>query len=71
MLIANSTNICLSRFDELDLLPRMAAAGYDGVDFNFWDLVRWLDWHDAAAADRWLDALGQAAAPPSTRMLFF
>ncbi|HEY3377631.1 MAG TPA: sugar phosphate isomerase/epimerase [Armatimonadota bacterium] len=62
MLIANSMNLCFSRFDERELLPRMAAAGYDGVDFNFWDLVRRVNWHDDAEADRWLDALAQSTA---------
>jgi len=62
MLIANSMNICLNRFPELDLLPRMAAAGYTGVDFNFWDLIPRLNWHDPAEVDPWLDALAKAAA---------
>lgn len=62
MLIANSMNICFNRFPEVELLPRMAAAGYTGVDFNFWDLVRRLDWHDPEEADSWLDALAGAAS---------
>lgn len=61
MHIANSLNIGFDRFPEAALLPRLAAAGYDGADFNFWDLARRLDWHDAAAADPWLDALAAAA----------
>lgn len=62
MLIANSMNICIDRFPEVDLLPRMAAAGYTGVDFNFWDLIRRLNWHDPAEADPWLAELARAAA---------
>ncbi|MHB9107324.1 MAG: sugar phosphate isomerase/epimerase family protein [Armatimonadota bacterium] len=62
MLIANSMNICFDRFTEVDLLPRMAAAGYAGVDFNFWDLIRRLDWHNPAEADPWLDELAGAAS---------
>jgi sugar phosphate isomerase/epimerase len=62
MRIANSMNICFDRFPEVDLLPRLAAAGYTGVDFNFWDLRGLLNWHDPAQADPWLDALARAAA---------
>jgi len=61
MHIANSMNICFDRFPEVDLLPRMAVAGYTGVDFNFWDLIRLLNWHDPEEADPWLDELAEAA----------
>ena len=61
MHIANSMNICFGRFPEVDLLPRMAAAGYAGVDFNFWDLIHRLNWHNPEEVDPWLDALAQAA----------
>lgn len=61
MRIATSLNICTNRFAEVEVIPRLAAAGYDGLDFNFLDLLDRLDWFDEGTADRWLDQLAAAA----------
>jgi len=59
--IATSLNICTGRFPETDLMPRLAAAGFDGLDFNFLDLLDRLDWHNKNASARWVDELDAAA----------
>jgi sugar phosphate isomerase/epimerase len=69
MHIANSLNIVCNRLPleemlarTVAVLPRMAAAGYSGADFNFFNLITQLDWRDETRADAWLDTLAQAAA---------
>ena len=61
MRIATSLNVCTGRCCETAIMPRLAAAGYEGLDFNFIDMVDRLDWLDEAKAGRWLDELDNAA----------
>lgn len=61
MLIATSMNVCLGRCSELELLPRLAAAGFDGLDFNFIDLLDRIDWKNQRVAETWVDQLKSAA----------
>ena len=61
MRIATSLNICTGRCPETEIMPRVAAAGFDGLDFNFLDLLDRLDWLDERAAAGFLDRLDNAA----------
>jgi sugar phosphate isomerase/epimerase len=61
MLVATSMNVCLGRCTETELLPRLAAAGFDGLDFNFIDLLDRIDWRDRRLADAWVGDLAVAA----------
>lgn len=61
MLIATSLNIALKRWPEPQAMPRIAAAGYEGVDFNFADMCDRLDWFDDRAVGAWLEQFEQAA----------
>jgi sugar phosphate isomerase/epimerase len=61
MKIATSLNLCPPFLTEEALMPRLRSAGYDGVDFNFCDLTRRIDWSDERAADAFVDSWGTAA----------
>ncbi|MCZ7646462.1 MAG: sugar phosphate isomerase/epimerase [Planctomycetota bacterium] len=61
MRIATSLNVFLNRCEPEAGIPRLAAAGFDGLDFNFCDLLE-QPWHDGPAADRWLEKLAAAAS---------
>ena len=62
MRIANSLNIGGDRYRGVDLVPRMAGAGFDGLDFNFYDVYRRPEWRDPASAEAELEALARAAS---------
>ncbi|HEX4124166.1 MAG TPA: sugar phosphate isomerase/epimerase [Tepidisphaeraceae bacterium] len=57
--IAISLNLFVDRGDPLELIPRVAAAGFEG-DFPFFDLLSTIDWSDERAAHRLVDAWGEA-----------
>lgn len=61
MKIATSLNIRPPYLDELRVIPHVAAAGFDGADFNFCDLIETVDWRDEPVADAFVDALASAA----------
>jgi sugar phosphate isomerase/epimerase len=61
MKIATSLNICVDRCREEQMIPRLAAAGFDGLDFNFCDMVERIDWHDAKAVAALLEPWQKAA----------
>ena len=56
-----SLNICVNRCAEEQMIPRLAAAGFDGLDFNFCDLMDRIDWTDARAVDDLLHPWQRAA----------
>ncbi len=49
MRIAMSLNITVNRCPEEHMIPRLAAAGFDALDFNFCDMLKRIDWFDAKA----------------------
>jgi len=51
MQVAISLNICVNRCLEQEMIPRLARAGFDGVDFNFCDMNQRIDWCDDRAVD--------------------
>jgi sugar phosphate isomerase/epimerase len=61
MRIAISLNICVNRCAEEDMIPLLAKAGFDGLDFNFCDLSGRVDWNDGLAVARLLDPWQRAA----------
>jgi sugar phosphate isomerase/epimerase len=61
MRIAMSLNLCVNRCSEETMIPRLAAAGFDALDFNFCDLLTRIDWHDSAVVDQFLITLQSAA----------
>jgi sugar phosphate isomerase/epimerase len=61
MRIAMSLNICVNRFDEAQMIGRLAAAGFDGLDFNFCDLLTRIDWRERREVDRLLRPWQRAA----------
>ncbi len=62
MRIATSLNVFGNRFPAAPNMGRLAAAGFDGIDFNFADLLALLDWHHERTADAYVDELGRAAS---------
>jgi sugar phosphate isomerase/epimerase len=56
-----SLNLCVNRCAEEQMIPRLAAAGFDGLDFNFCDLLTRIDWRDQRAADQFVGTLKRAA----------
>jgi sugar phosphate isomerase/epimerase len=49
MQIAMSLNICVNRCSEEQMIPRLAAAGFDALDFDFCDMIDRVDWTDERA----------------------
>lgn len=62
MKIAMSLNICVKRCPEEQMIPRLAAAGFNGLDFNFCDLLDRIDWTDASTVDRLIAPWQRAAS---------
>jgi sugar phosphate isomerase/epimerase len=65
--IAISLNICVGRCAEEQMIPRLKRAGFDGIDFNFCDLLDRVDWRDDRAVESLLgpwQAAARAAGLP-------
>lgn len=61
MRIAISLNICVKRCAEEQMIPRLARAGFDGLDFNFCDMTKRIDWMDERAVAELLRPWQRAA----------
>lgn len=61
MLIATSLNIGVGRCSETSLMPLLAEAGFQGVDFNFCDHLDREDWTRPDAGNAWTDGMARAA----------
>ena len=61
MRITMSLNLCVNRFAEEQMIPRLAAAGFDSLDFDFCDHIERIDWRDARAVDQLLRPWQRAA----------
>lgn len=61
MNIAMSLNVANDRMPAADLIPRLATAGFEALDFNFSDQWNRLPDRSERAVGAWLDALAQAA----------
>lgn len=68
MILANSLNVALRRgqgaaapIPDAETVRRLAAAGFDGLDFNLLDRQDGVDWGDERAAAAVLDVLERAA----------
>ena len=61
MRIAMSLNLCVNRFSEEKMIPRLAAAGFDALDFDFCDMVTRIDWRDPKAVEQLLRPWQRAA----------
>lgn len=62
MLIATSPALCKDRCQEAEIIPRLAKAGFQALDFNFCDMVDLPVWQNPAAAAAAVEALAAVAA---------
>ncbi len=62
MKIANSLNIGGERYRGVELVRAMAEAGFDGLDFNYYDVCRRPEWLTRASAEAELAALARATS---------
>src|SRR5512133_3255534 len=69
MQIAMSLHSAVGRESEETMIARIARAGFDGLDFNFVDLLDRIDWCDEAIADKLLDSWQNAAQQHQLRWL--
>jgi len=61
VLISISLNICPKDVALPEFLPRLAQAGFQGLDFHFHDVAERIDWHDEKSAERFLEPLARSA----------
>ena len=69
MHLVMSLNICVNRCSEEQMIPRLARAGFTGLDFNFCDMVDRLDWEDQSQVAPLLDRWQATAAESSLQWL--